>query len=128
MDRYRLLNDSNFDWGQGLFDLRKWMEQNGVKSIGLFYFASVDPGVYGINYRLINDVQDEQYIAVSSYFVAGLSHRLPGENGQTDFVRIPFYHELQRQMPAAVAGGTIFVYRRGDFAQAIAEYRKEHGG
>jgi len=46
---YRLLADSNLDWGQGLLALRKYQAENTREKISLAYFGSVDPAVYGIN-------------------------------------------------------------------------------
>src|SRR5215469_13967964 len=46
---YRLLSDSNVDWGQGLIALRKYQDQHPDEAISLAYFGSVDPEVYGIH-------------------------------------------------------------------------------
>jgi hypothetical protein len=40
----RLLSDSNFDWGQGLPDLAKWAEANGLSDLPVWYFGT-DPAV-----------------------------------------------------------------------------------
>jgi hypothetical protein len=48
---YRLLSDSNLDWGQGLIALRKYQDQHPDQAISLAYFGSVDPQVYGIHAR-----------------------------------------------------------------------------
>jgi hypothetical protein len=45
---YRLLADSNLDWGQGLLALREYEQQHPGEQIWLAYFGSVDPAVYGI--------------------------------------------------------------------------------
>ncbi|MEP6823000.1 MAG: hypothetical protein ABI946_11695, partial [Chthoniobacterales bacterium] len=39
---YRLLSDSNYDWGQGLLELEQWRLQHGVETIDLWYFG-LDP-------------------------------------------------------------------------------------
>jgi hypothetical protein len=46
--KYRLLADSNLDWGQGLLALRDYQQQHPGEQIWLAYFGSVDPAVYGI--------------------------------------------------------------------------------
>jgi len=46
---YRLLADSNLDWGQGLLALRKYEAENPKEDISLALFGSVDPAVYGIH-------------------------------------------------------------------------------
>lgn len=39
---YRLLSDSNYDWGQGLLELAQWRVQHGIEDIDLWYFG-LDP-------------------------------------------------------------------------------------
>lgn len=39
---YRLLSDSNYDWGQGLFELDKWRRNHGVETMDVWYFG-LDP-------------------------------------------------------------------------------------
>ncbi len=48
---YRLLIDSNVDWGQDLVRLKEWMAANDVERIKLSWFGSADPAYYGINYE-----------------------------------------------------------------------------
>ncbi len=45
---WRLLTDSNLDWGQGLLALRSYEQQHPDEVLHLAYFGSVDPSVYGI--------------------------------------------------------------------------------
>jgi len=47
----RLLSDSNFDWGQGLKDLRAWSEANGIADLSVWYFGT-DPAVLKPPFRL----------------------------------------------------------------------------
>jgi hypothetical protein len=120
-----LLNDSNADWGQGLLDLKKWMDEHHVQRIQLGYFGRVDPAAYGIDYDLMTETSGEEFIAISSYFLAGLPHRLPTRHGPTGPVQLEFFRELQRKPAAAVVGGVIHVYRREIVAEAIAEHRAQ---
>jgi len=48
---YRVLTDSNVDWGQDLLRLRKWMAEQEVASVKLGWFGSADPDYYGITYE-----------------------------------------------------------------------------
>lgn len=48
---WRVLADSNIEWGEGLFYLRDYMEEHGLESVRLAYFGRVDPARYGINYE-----------------------------------------------------------------------------
>ena len=45
---WRLLVDSNLDWGQDLKRLARWMRTNDVPRLKLSYFGSADPAYYGI--------------------------------------------------------------------------------
>jgi 4-amino-4-deoxy-L-arabinose transferase-like glycosyltransferase len=45
---YKLLSDSNLDWGQGLLALRKYQTQHPNETIHLAYFGTIDPALYGI--------------------------------------------------------------------------------
>jgi hypothetical protein len=124
---YRLLNDSNYDWGQGLIDLRAWMRHHGVERVHLAYFGSVDPRVYGIAYTPLVEPGDEPYVAVSSFYLVGLAHRMQTPRGRTGFVDVPFHAELERKTPVARAGPTIFVYTRRQVEEAIAELGASRG-
>ena len=46
---WRVLVDSNLDWGQDLKRLATWMRTNRVSRIKLSYFGSADPSYYGID-------------------------------------------------------------------------------
>ncbi len=41
---YRLLSDSNYDWGQGLEDLRRWQRRHSPGIVDVWYFGT-DPSV-----------------------------------------------------------------------------------
>ncbi len=41
---YRLLSDSNYDWGQGLKELARWQREHGVEELDVWYFG-VDPAL-----------------------------------------------------------------------------------
>ena len=45
---YRCLVDSNLDWGQNLYQLRDWMQENGVERVYYAHFSPARPEVYGI--------------------------------------------------------------------------------
>ncbi len=45
---YRVLIDSNIDWGQDLLRLRRWMAEEGVESVRLGWFGTADPTYYAI--------------------------------------------------------------------------------
>jgi 4-amino-4-deoxy-L-arabinose transferase-like glycosyltransferase len=45
---WRLLTDSNLDWGQGLISLREYEQRHPNDALQLAYFGSVDPRLYGV--------------------------------------------------------------------------------
>jgi hypothetical protein len=47
-ESYKLLTDSNLDWGQGLLAVREYEKNNPGEQISLAYAGSMDPRVYGI--------------------------------------------------------------------------------
>jgi hypothetical protein len=53
-EAYRLLTDSNLDWGQGLLALRDYESAHPNDDISVAYFGSVDPRAYGIKARLLS--------------------------------------------------------------------------
>ena len=43
---WKILGDSNIDWGQDLLRLQRWMDQAGIERVKLSYFGSADPSRY----------------------------------------------------------------------------------
>ncbi len=50
---YRILTDSNVDWGQDLLRLQAWMNANGVESVKLGWFGTADPQYYGLAHEAL---------------------------------------------------------------------------
>jgi hypothetical protein len=47
---YKLLTDSNQDWGQELKSLGRFLKEEGSPTLYLSYFGTADPHLYGIRY------------------------------------------------------------------------------
>jgi hypothetical protein len=108
---WRLINDSDFDWGQDLKRLKSWMQDNNVNSIALGYFGYIDPKVYGINYSpLFNPDKDEKYAAISSFYLDGMYNRMIASPYTRAWVRLPGAKILRQKTPIAVVGTTILIY------------------
>jgi len=122
---WHLLTDSDFDWGQGLIDLRKWMQRNSVPSVTLWYFGLVDPAVYGVQSKPIID--DEQLVGISSYYLNGLENRMVTGAQQRAYIQLNYYRSLQAQRPLAVVGNTIFIYPRRVVELAAAQAKLAAG-
>jgi hypothetical protein len=54
-EAYKIVVDSNLDWGQGLPSLKNYLEKNKVNDYQLAYFGSANPKEYGLNYERIKD-------------------------------------------------------------------------
>jgi 4-amino-4-deoxy-L-arabinose transferase-like glycosyltransferase len=119
---WRLLNDSDFDWGQGLIDLRDWEKSRGNPKIALAYFGYVNPIAYGIHFEPFLHPQKAKYVAVSSYFLDGLRNRMWVDDKERRVIGLPYYMDLQRKTPVAVVGHTIFIYSFQDIDAAAKEY------
>jgi hypothetical protein len=120
---WRLLSDSDFDWGQGLIDLRHWMNEHQVPSVALAYFGYVDPAVYGIQYSPITHPGNNKYVAVSSYFLDGMQNRVVTARNQRAVIGLPYGRQLQAKRPIAVVGHTIFIYSADEMEGAALEWK-----
>jgi hypothetical protein len=54
-ESWKLLSDSNTDWGQGMFALREYQREHPAESIYLAYVGEVDPAFYGIRYTRLGE-------------------------------------------------------------------------
>ena len=95
------LDDSNVDWGQGLKQLRSWLNtQPASQPIRLYYFGIMSPQTYGITVESRNpsellDAAPGRY-AVSANYVA----RLQPERGA----------RLRDLAPKAIVGHAFYIY------------------
>lgn len=112
---WRVLVDSNIDWGQDLARLKTWQAENGVERVWLSYFGEGRPEYYGIAYdgldsfppRLMNPAARPFYphdpapgwYAISATTLQGVHF---ADHDQFRFFR-------QRQ-PDAKIGYSIFLY------------------
>ena len=115
---YRILVDSNLDWGQDLPGLAAWMKKNAVPRIKLLYFGTADPDHYGIacdrlpGYQppppstLVHEVKPGDLVAVSATHLQGVYL-------EPDL--LPLVARFRAMRPLTTIGHSIFVYR-ADFA------------
>lgn len=107
---YRVLADSNLDWGQDLYRLPAVLEELGHEGpIPLLYFGHVPPGLYGIDYTLLPPRPVKALFAVSAHFVVGGAYRVLSPDGRLVPVRRGYVAWLRGLEPVARAG-TIWVY------------------
>jgi hypothetical protein len=96
------LDDSNVDWGEGLKQLRAWMNQHGpTRTMRFAYFGSFPPAVYGLGYeaidvpQLIPEPTPGLYV-VSAHVLARATAMGAGW--------------LRRTTPTAIVGHCLYIY------------------
>lgn len=105
---YRVASDANVDIGQDLPALARYLDEIDAGPVQLYYFGSVDPAIYGIDYVVPSpDRLTPGYLAVSvSLYRIGYDLYDHGEMrriGPLDVARLG--------EPIARLGGSIHVYR-----------------
>jgi hypothetical protein len=128
---WRLLSDSNIDWGQDFHRLRRVMQARGASDIILGYYGNQDPAYYGIDY---------QYLPGAGHIKPAPSHVLASPRPllaisvmtlQAMFLPDKtMYRWLQERHPVERVGYSIFVYDLtgdrdacGRLADLYARYR-----
>jgi hypothetical protein len=109
----RIVNDSSVDWGQGLIALRDEMVKRGIRRIHLTYHGTTDPALYGIDYEPYlggNPDSSSDWIAISSYYMVGLSQRMVTPHGDTESIRIDF-RPFWSRTPDAMPAHCMYLYR-----------------
>jgi 4-amino-4-deoxy-L-arabinose transferase-like glycosyltransferase len=109
---WRLLGDSNVDWGQELPALAQWVHQNPGYQLQLIYFGTADPRYYRIHYVPIAggyappDMQpgDSNLPPVLAMSVTAWQNPFLPEK---DLLK-----SLQTRKPLAVLGGSMYLFDR----------------
>jgi len=107
---YRMLIDSNLDWGQDLIRLRELMDRRGYERVNLAYFGRVDPAVYGVEFVPLEGPEQKGPTVVSASFLMGRPYFWI-RRGRMRWIKPETYAWLQKETPVARAG-TMFVYER----------------
>jgi len=124
---YRLLSDSNVDWGQGLIQARRYLERRNIQDCWFAYFGSADPGYYHIACKMLPDpflwwwgkpapVPPEKFQGVVLISATEISAPYWGPDELNPY---SYFLELK---PAANIGGSILVFEGNvDLRAAAAE-------
>jgi hypothetical protein len=113
---YQYVTDSNFDWGQDLKRLNKFIEKNNISRIGVDYFGGGDPKYYlgdkaeywwsekgdPRNYGI-------KYLALSVNTLQGAKGKLA--KGETRKPEDEYSWLKNPYKPYARAGKSIFIYK-----------------
>ena len=113
---YKILVDSNLDWGQELIGLRNYMTQENIPSVKLSYHGTAEPTAYGVVYEPLPSYPYNQWTsdtvpdillnpptgvyAISASNLQGLR-----------FKNHDLYATFRQRKPDAIVGHSIFIYR-----------------
>jgi hypothetical protein len=98
---YKLLSDSNLDWGQGLLALHQYEAAHPQEKIYLAYFGSVDPAAYGLRAQKLAEDQ-----RVSGATVVVSATQLTGQM-LADF---DAYHWVLRYRRETILNHSLYVF------------------
>jgi dolichyl-phosphate-mannose-protein mannosyltransferase len=104
---YKLLSDSNVDWGEGLIALRHYQEKRPSTPIHLAYFGNVAPDLYGI--RAIPLMPNERVsgtVVISANYLSGQT--LPDPNS---------YHWVLQYPTKLILNHSLYVFEVPDQAK-----------
>jgi len=111
---YKYVVDSNYDWGQDLKRLNKWVNENKVSKIYVDYFGGADVKYYlkdkyqpwDGRLKTQKDFPKGNYLAVSATLLQGGRGKPTKEYGGPS----GYYNWLNKFKPVARAGNSIFIY------------------
>ena len=107
---YKYVVDSNYDWGQDMYNLQEFVEENNIDQIKLDYFGGANPLYYlednYVRFNPRNPHERHGWIAVSATLM------MNGRGEATkDFQEDTTYYEwIEQYEPVARAGNSIFIY------------------
>jgi 4-amino-4-deoxy-L-arabinose transferase-like glycosyltransferase len=108
---FRLLSESNIDWGQDLPALAAWQSRHSDRPLYLLYWGSADPRYYGIHY--INLPQSTAPSDQSTPSPGRPVYAFSAVVLTNPFVRaaIPtLFNSIARAKPTAILNGSIYIY------------------
>lgn len=107
---YKIVADSNLDWGQDLLRLTRFVKQNNIQSIGVDYFGGGDVKYYlGDTARTFDrEIPQKGWLAVSATFLQVACQ--PQYVGSCHYDQRS-YVWLDQYKPIAKIGYSIFIYK-----------------
>jgi hypothetical protein len=126
---YYYLSDSNIDWGQGLKQLKAYMEREKLPIIYLSYFGTAPPSYYGIRYQdvvskgaLWPPPTDKVPSSASRKVLAISVYNLQDVARPYD----PLFRWLWTREPVAKIGYSIFVYDLTDDQEGLRKLEETY--
>ena len=102
------LDDSNVDWGQGLKQLKAWVDQHAQgQTVRFRYFGSFPPEAYGIRYTGI-PLRELLNPAPGVYILSG--HTVARLPGMAENIRPGAGDWIRETTPTAIIGHALYVY------------------
>jgi hypothetical protein len=112
---WRLLVDSNLDWGQDLKRLAEWMRAHDVPRLKLSYFGSADPSYYGIEHEALPGYTAPHAARITREILPGDIVAVSATNLQGVYLESPQDRALMARLralePIGRAGWSIRIYR-----------------
>ena len=107
---YRYLVDSNLDWGQNLWELASWMEENGEQHVRYAHYSPANPEVYGIEADFLPP--DPRAVAFTPWRPEPGLYAIGATVLQGPYAPdINTYAWFRAHEPDTVLGDALFVYR-----------------
>lgn len=123
---YHLI-DSNIDWGQDLFFLKRWLKAHPeARPLGLAYFGHFDPRVAGIEFELpplvprpegrdrnpavVTPTPQPGWYAVSVNLLHGYTYTIADGRGGLKYLDKPYVAYFLDFQPVARAGYSVYIY------------------
>ena len=127
---YKLLSDSNQDWGQQLYQVKEWQDRHPGEECWFAYFASpvIDPAVYGIRCHVLPN-EDTGWLGGSDMIppvISGYVLLSTGDLMGSEIVsnRLNPYTVFQQIQPDEMIDYSILVYRGTFRVNQIAAYSR----
>ena len=116
---YRVLLDSNLNWGQELIELRDYLVRENIDSVKLSYLGTADPRAYGIVYEPLpsfpyNQWRDENIPEMLLNPPSGV-YAISASNLQGLTLKYHnLYSRFRERKPDAIIAQAMFIYRISD--------------
>lgn len=108
---WKLLSDSNIDWGQDLLALKSYLDKHDeVTDLKLAYFGTFPPGALGLQYSLPGAEPQPGWYAISVNIMQGRPNPIRKSDGSTQTVFGDSFGYLRFFEPVAKIGESIRVY------------------
>jgi hypothetical protein len=121
---HNYLINSNIDWGQDLWELKRWLKVNqGKRPLRMAYCSYFDAAAVGLTFSLPPRRSDHSQkgvvlspglYAISVNFLRGFPFGLPDGTGEMSYSRQDDFSYFLKLQPIALAGYSIYIYEVDD--------------